>query len=187
MIQSDSYFSNGLKPPTIGIFLLREKNLLENLGIRTIFLGNDLIAGFRGFKLMEINEPQRLELSGCFFLRRPQTKKQCLWKQELWSEKTRPIAFAFRYFMLKHVSKSLRTEKKAIFLPFYPTLQERITCPTCPSNPGENHGLNGREGRMLFPKKANFPKFWSMEAEDSSSRDEQRTQQQHWKPASWNC
>ena len=59
-------------------FCCGKKSFLENLGIRTIFLGNDLIAGFRGFKLMEINEPQRLELSGCFFLRRPQTKKQCL-------------------------------------------------------------------------------------------------------------
>ena len=143
---------------------------------------------------MEINEPQRLELSGCFFLRRPKTKKQCLWKQELWSEKTRPIAFAFRYFMLKHFSKSFRTEKKSQLFAIlsYPPGKDHLSHLSQQS--GRKSGrLNGREGRMLFPKKAHFPKFWSMEAERffipgfKKKPEKSLELNSNTSPASWNC
>ena len=39
--------------------IMKKGAKLEDLGIRTIFLGNG-VAGFRGFKLMEINS------NGCF-------------------------------------------------------------------------------------------------------------------------
>jgi len=40
-----------------------QKKTAENIGIRTIFIGN-WIAGFRGFKLMELLAALRLEIPG---------------------------------------------------------------------------------------------------------------------------
>ena len=67
-------------------FRLLNVTFLENLGIRTIFLRQPEQAGFRGFKLMEINVATAVFQVFCFW---EQPKIPCIFVDHSWSYNAR--------------------------------------------------------------------------------------------------